>query len=96
MRKLVACGAATDCLTRPRRNILLAFPEVHWDPLRESMEEERTLDLQEGRQQLKLVFLGGYGVCELLAIVEWLEQSFEAVVHQRHLVGHLRGHMEGG
>ena len=39
-----------------------------------------TLDLQEGRQQLVLVLLCRDRVCQLLAIVERLQQGLEAVV----------------
>lgn len=43
----------------------------------------RTFDLQEGGQQLVLVLLGGNRVCELLAIVEWLQKGLKPIV-----VGH--------
>lgn len=46
-----------------------------------------TFDLEESRQELVLVLLGGDGICELLAIVEWLQQGLEAIVNQRHRGG---------
>lgn len=39
-----------------------------------------TFDLQEGGQELVFVLFGGYGVGELLAIVEWLQKGLEAVI----------------
>lgn len=47
-----------------------------------------TLDLEEGRQQLKFVFLCRNGIRQLLAIVEWLEEGLETVVYQHHLECH--------
>lgn len=47
-----------------------------------------TLDFEKGGQKLKFVVLGVDRVCELLAVVEGLQQGLEAIIHQRHRVGH--------
>ena len=45
---------------------------------------DQALDLEKGRQQLKLVLGGADGIRELLAVIEWLEEGLEAVVSERH------------
>lgn len=50
----------------------------------QAAQSRLTLDLQEGRQQLVLVLLGGYRIRQLLAVVEGLQQGLEAVVDCTH------------
>lgn len=43
-------------------------------------ELELTFDLQEGGQKLVLILLGGYGIGELLAIIERLQKGLKAII----------------
>lgn len=54
----------------------------------------RTFDLEKGREKLELVILGRDRICELLAVVEGLQQGLEAVVDHRHFDGHRRYFIE--
>ncbi len=45
---------------------------------------EHTLDFQERGEELIFVLSRLDRICELLAIVKWLQQGLEAVVDDRH------------
>lgn len=74
----------TYCLTRPINQLVRRLT---------GLINILTLDFQEGWQKLELVLLCGNRIRKLLAIIEWLQESLEAIVDRRHLKCHLRAHI---